>query len=37
MREISGAIIAITLVMSAVFLPVAFMEGPKAFFTGSFH
>lgn len=28
MNEISGAIIAITLVMTAVFIPVAFMSGP---------
>jgi len=28
LREISGAIIAITLVMTAVFIPVAFMTGP---------
>lgn len=28
MHEISGAIIAITLVMAAVFIPVAFMSGP---------
>jgi len=36
MREISGAIIAITLVMSAVFLPVAFMEGPVGVFYRQF-
>jgi len=36
MREISGAIIAITLVMSAVFLPVAFMEGPTGIFYRQF-
>jgi HAE1 family hydrophobic/amphiphilic exporter-1 len=36
MREISGAIIAITLVMSAVFLPVAFMEGPSGIFYRQF-
>ncbi|OAH99985.1 multidrug transporter AcrB [Methylomonas methanica] len=36
MREISGAIIAITLVMSAVFLPVAFMEGPEGVFYRQF-
>ncbi len=29
MHEISGALIAITLVMGAVFLPVAFMSGPS--------
>lgn len=36
MHEISGAIIAITLVMSAVFLPVAFMEGPTGIFYRQF-
>jgi HAE1 family hydrophobic/amphiphilic exporter-1 len=36
MREISGAIIAITLVMSAVFFPVAFMEGPTGIFYRQF-
>jgi hydrophobic/amphiphilic exporter-1 (mainly G- bacteria), HAE1 family len=36
MREISGAIIAITLVMSAVFIPVAFMEGPTGIFYREF-
>lgn len=36
MKEISGAIIAITLVMSAVFLPVAFMEGPIGIFYRQF-
>lgn len=36
MREISGAIIAITLVMSAVFFPVAFMEGPEGVFYRQF-
>jgi HAE1 family hydrophobic/amphiphilic exporter-1 len=36
MREISGAIIAITLVMSAVFFPVAFMEGPEGIFFRQF-
>ena len=36
MREISGAIIAITLVMSAVFVPVAFMEGPTGIFYRQF-
>lgn len=36
MREISGAIIAITLVMSAVFLPVAFMDGPEGIFYRQF-
>ncbi|PPK73873.1 HAE1 family hydrophobic/amphiphilic exporter-1 [Methylobacter tundripaludum] len=36
MREISGAIIAITLVMAAVFLPVAFMEGPEGVFYRQF-
>lgn len=33
MKEITGAIIAITLVMSAVFVPVAFLDGP----TGTFY
>jgi HAE1 family hydrophobic/amphiphilic exporter-1 len=36
MHEISGAIIAITLVMSAVFLPVAFMDGPTGIFYKQF-
>jgi len=36
MREISGAIIAITLVMSSVFLPVAFMDGPTGIFYRQF-
>lgn len=36
MREISGAIIAITLVMSAVFIPVAFMSGPAGIFYRQF-
>jgi len=36
MREISGAIIAITLVMSAVFIPVAFMSGPVGIFYRQF-
>ncbi|MBX2973876.1 MAG: efflux RND transporter permease subunit, partial [Flavobacteriales bacterium] len=36
MREISGAIIAITLVMSAVFIPVSFMEGPSGIFYREF-
>ncbi|MBD9356898.1 efflux RND transporter permease subunit [Methylomonas albis] len=36
MREISGAIIAITLVMSAVFLPVSFMDGPSGIFYRQF-
>ncbi len=36
MKEISGAIIAITLVMSAVFVPVAFMEGPVGIFYRQF-
>lgn len=34
--EISGAIIAITLVMSAVFVPVAFMTGPVGIFYRQF-
>ncbi|MCU0396210.1 MAG: efflux RND transporter permease subunit, partial [Chitinophagaceae bacterium] len=36
MREISGAIIAITLVMAAVFVPVAFMSGPTGVFYRQF-
>ncbi|MBZ5857681.1 efflux RND transporter permease subunit [Flavihumibacter profundi] len=36
MKEISGAIIAITLVMSAVFLPVAFMPGSVGIFYRQF-
>lgn len=36
MKEISGAIIAITLVMSAVFLPVSFMSGPAGIFYQQF-
>ncbi|AHM60369.1 hydrophobe/amphiphile efflux-1 (HAE1) family transporter [Flammeovirgaceae bacterium 311] len=36
MKEISGAIIAITLVMSAVFVPVAFLEGPVGVFYRQF-
>jgi hydrophobic/amphiphilic exporter-1 (mainly G- bacteria), HAE1 family len=36
MKEISGAIIAITLVMSAVFVPVAFMSGPTGIFYRQF-
>ncbi len=36
MREISGAIVAITLVMSAVFVPVAFMSGPVGVFYRQF-
>lgn len=36
MHEISGAIIAITLVMSAVFIPVSFMEGPTGIFYRQF-
>lgn len=36
MREITGAIIAITLVMSAVFIPVAFMSGPTGIFYRQF-
>jgi HAE1 family hydrophobic/amphiphilic exporter-1 len=36
MREISGAIVAITLVMSAVFVPVAFMTGPVGVFYRQF-
>lgn len=36
MHEISGAIIAITLVMSAVFIPVSFMDGPTGIFYRQF-
>lgn len=36
MKEISGAIIAITLVMSAVFIPTAFMSGPTGIFYRQF-
>jgi hydrophobic/amphiphilic exporter-1 (mainly G- bacteria), HAE1 family len=36
MHEISGAIIAITLVMAAVFIPVAFMQGPVGIFYRQF-
>jgi len=36
MQEISGAIIAITLVMSAVFVPVAFLSGPIGVFYRQF-
>ncbi|QIP12967.1 efflux RND transporter permease subunit [Spirosoma aureum] len=36
MKEISGALIAITLVMSAVFVPVAFMSGPVGIFYRQF-
>jgi hydrophobic/amphiphilic exporter-1 (mainly G- bacteria), HAE1 family len=36
MKEISGAIIAITLVMSAVFVPVSFMSGPSGIFYRQF-
>ncbi len=36
MSEISGAIIAITLVMAAVFIPVAFMAGPVGIFYRQF-
>lgn len=36
MKEIRGAIIAITLVMSAVFIPVAFMGGPTGVFFRQF-
>lgn len=36
MSEISGAIISITLVMSAVFFPVGFMEGPVGVFYQQF-
>lgn len=36
MRQITGAIISITLVMSSVFLPVGFMEGPTGVFYRQF-
>ncbi len=36
MREISGAIIAITMVMTAVFVPVTFMTGPVGVFYRQF-
>ncbi|MFN4086562.1 MAG: efflux RND transporter permease subunit [Spirosomataceae bacterium] len=36
MEEISGAIVAITLVMSAVFVPVAFLSGPVGVFYRQF-
>jgi multidrug efflux pump subunit AcrB len=36
MREISGALVAITLVMSAVFVPVAFVTGPLGIFYRQF-
>lgn len=36
MSEISGAIISITLIMSAVFIPVAFMEGSTGLFYKQF-
>ena len=36
MGEISGALIAITLVMSAVFIPVAFLSGPVGIFYRQF-
>src|SRR5690606_30764057 len=36
MKEISSAIVAITLVMSAVFIPVAFLSGPVGIFYRQF-
>ncbi len=36
MEEIGGAIIAVTLVMSAVFIPVAFLQGPEGVFYRQF-
>ncbi|HVI43945.1 MAG TPA: efflux RND transporter permease subunit [Chitinophaga sp.] len=36
MSEITGAIVSITLVMAAVFLPVGFMEGPTGMFYRQF-
>ena len=35
-KEISGAVVAITLVMSAVFIPVAFLDGPVGVFYRQF-
>jgi len=36
MQEITGAVISITLVMSAVFLPIGFMDGPAGIFYKQF-
>lgn len=36
MKEISGAIVSITLVMAAVFIPVGFMQGPAGVFYKQF-
>lgn len=36
MKEITGAILAITLVMTAVFIPVSFMNGPNGIFFRQF-
>ncbi|MDX5404302.1 MAG: efflux RND transporter permease subunit, partial [Bacteroidota bacterium] len=36
LREISGAVIAITMLMAAVFIPVAFMSGPVGIFYRQF-
>lgn len=36
MKEISGAIVAVTLVMASVFVPVAFMGGPEGMFYRQF-
>src|SRR5690606_9317153 len=36
MSEITGAILSITMVMAAVFLPVGFMEGPSGIFFRQF-
>jgi HAE1 family hydrophobic/amphiphilic exporter-1 len=36
MREITGAIIAITLVMASVFIPVSFLDGPTGIFYRQF-
>ncbi|HEX6181654.1 MAG TPA: efflux RND transporter permease subunit [Chitinophagaceae bacterium] len=36
MKEISGAIVSITLVMAAVFVPVSFMQGPAGVFYKQF-
>jgi multidrug efflux pump subunit AcrB len=36
-KEIAGAVVAITIVMSAVFIPVAFWMARWEYFTASFH
>jgi multidrug efflux pump subunit AcrB len=35
-KEIAGAVVAITIVMSAVFIPVAFLDGPVGVFYRQF-